>query len=293
LFRDRIFFFANYEGLRERQGTTSILTVLDEEGRQGRLRNATTGAVTQVEVNPAVKPYLDLYPLPNRRNFGNSTGEYIVDISNRTTEDYSMSRMDFNLSDRDTFYWRYVFNPSEAINPSAITPFFAGNGRTVHYAVLSETHIFSPSMLNEFRFGFNRSVPEQLGGPIHEHSNLDFIPGEGFGNITVTGIAGLGASGSAPRYFLTNVFQATNTTSYMRGAHNWKFGFDLQREQMNLNSAQERRGAWRFSNISNFLRGIPRDFRGQLIGTFNGTEYSVIVVAVSYRLLAMRWRVRI
>jgi hypothetical protein len=275
LIRDRLFFFANYEGLRERLGTTSIITVLDAEGRQGRLRSATTGAITQVNVNPAVKPYLDLFPLPNQTNFGNSTGEYVVDLRNRTSEDYSMSRMDFNVSNQDNFYWRYVFNPSEAINPIAISPFFAGNGRTVHYAVLSETHIFSPTTLNESRFAFNRSVPEQLGGPIHEHPELDFIPGEGFGNITVTGLAVLGASGSAPRYFLTNVFQVTNTTSFLKGKQNWKVGFDLQREQMNLNSAQERRGNWRFSNVSNFLQAIARDFRGQLIGNVGATEYSV------------------
>src|SRR6185503_13305446 len=84
-----------------------------------------------------------------------------------------------------------------------------------------------------------------------------------------------GASGSAPRYFLTNVFQVTNTTSFLKGKQNWKLGFDLQREQMNLNSAQDRRGNWRFSNVSNFLQGIPRDFRGQLIGNVGATEYSV------------------
>jgi hypothetical protein len=275
ILRDRLFFFGNYEGLRERVGLTSFATVLDQDGRAGRIRNQATGAVTQVSINPFVQPYLDLYPLPNGQNFGNSTGEYIVDRSNRIDEDYYMARMDVNVSDRDTVYGRYVRNPSEAIRPAAIDPFFAGDGRTVHYVVLSGTHIFSPVMLNEFRLGFQRSVPEQLGGPIHELSALEFIPGEGFGNISVTGLAGLGASGSAPRHFITNVFQVTNSTSYARGAHTWKFGFDLQREELNLNSAQDRRGSWRFSNVSNFLRGIPRDFRGQLVGTFQGLEFSL------------------
>src|SRR3990172_7568734 len=62
--RDRMFFFAGFEALRERLGVTELSFVPIAEARQGLLYDA-AGRLQPVGVNPAVQPYLNLYPLPN------------------------------------------------------------------------------------------------------------------------------------------------------------------------------------------------------------------------------------
>ncbi|MEZ5363074.1 MAG: hypothetical protein R2748_12225 [Bryobacterales bacterium] len=72
--KDRLWFLVNYEGLRTSRGRTARPTVPTLEARQGRLPSA-DGGVRQVAVADSVKPYLDLYPAPNGRDFGDGTAE--------------------------------------------------------------------------------------------------------------------------------------------------------------------------------------------------------------------------
>jgi carboxypeptidase family protein/TonB-dependent receptor-like protein len=297
LIKDRIFFFANYEGFRQRQGVTSIATVPDLIARKGLLPNA-AGVLTPVTLSPAVVPYLNLYPLPNGRNLGGGAAEFISDISTAATENYAMERMDFRLSDNDSFYWRYVFDPSEGFLPRPIPTWRDTSTGTNHFVVLSETHLFSPAMLNEFRFAFNRTTPGTISGPtdIQNHA-LDFIPGAGFGNLTFSSrgegqatISELGTSRANPQIFPQNVFQATDTLSYMRGPHTWKFGFNLERIQLNTNSLKPRRGQYTFGSIDSLLAAAPsqgefafefgdssayRGYRQILFGWFVQDDYRV------------------
>ena len=163
--RDRIFFFANYEGLRVRQGITIIARVPDEDARRGLLRNPATGALEPVTVNPAAKPYVDLFPLPNGRSFGDGSAEHVGDLSSPANEDYSMHRVDFNLSEKDSLYWRYTYSTSNSQEPLATLPFWDGGDIGTQFALLSATRVISPSSLNEFRFAFNRTNPAYISGP--------------------------------------------------------------------------------------------------------------------------------
>src|SRR4029077_10676988 len=90
--KDKTFFFGGYEGLRQGLGTTLIATVPTAPARQGILPSGT------VPVNSAVVPYLNLYPLPNGRNFGDGTGEYLSSPKVVTSEDNFMVRMDHQIN---------------------------------------------------------------------------------------------------------------------------------------------------------------------------------------------------
>jgi carboxypeptidase family protein len=263
IIKDRLFFFANYEGLRQRKGNTLIATVPDVNARKG-LVPVTIGGVktlTQVPVSPVAVPYINLYPLPNGRNFGDGTAEYLSSPSSPTTEDYTMMRMDYHLSDKDNLYWRYIFDPSESLTPLAVPPFASTNNQTNHFVTLSETHIFSGSSLNEFRFGFNRTTPASFDGPTSSLSpSLDFVPGQGIGQIIFgggqssggnAGLSNISSSRSA-QYFISNLFQATETFSTVRGSHSLKFGVDFERVQLNIRTGSPR-GEFRFGGLSDLL----------------------------------------
>jgi carboxypeptidase family protein len=264
--KDRIFFFANYEGLRQRQGNTVIASVPDLNARKGLVPNATTGQLQPVTLNPAAVPYVNLYPLPNGRNFGDGTASYIEDFSSPTTENYALERMDFRLSDKDNFYWRYVFDPSETVNPLPVPTFIIAITGTDHLAVLNETHIFSGSSLNEFRFAFNRTSPAQDSTPLHPlDPSLSFVPGQGFGTISYSAaifgalsLSTLGVNSAGGLSANTqNLFQGSDTFSTVRGAHSLKFGVDLQRVQLNATSSTNVKGNYQFGGLQSLLAGQP------------------------------------
>src|ERR1051326_3575348 len=64
--KDKTFFFANYEGVYLLQSTSSSVSTLSQNAHNGVLcANAACTQTTQIAINPVVKPYLALYPLPN------------------------------------------------------------------------------------------------------------------------------------------------------------------------------------------------------------------------------------
>src|SRR5208337_4748064 len=94
-----------------------------------------------------------------------------------TREDYAMARLDYKFSDKDSAFARWVMDPSK-FTFSLADPAFANTiTGTDRFIALSETHVFSASALNEFRFAYNRTRPTQLssiapGVTIDNASNL-------------------------------------------------------------------------------------------------------------------------
>lgn len=97
---NRAFFFANYEGLRERLGLSKNALVPDAAARRGELPG-----IPRIEVNSAVVPYLNLYPLPNGPSV-NGVGEYRFTQTQPTTVNYITGRGDWIPSTQDSFFAR-------------------------------------------------------------------------------------------------------------------------------------------------------------------------------------------
>jgi carboxypeptidase family protein len=271
IIKDKLFFFANYEGLRQRQGNTIIAIVPDANARRGLLPNAATGQLQQVTLNPAVVPYLNLYPLPNGPSQGDGTAQFLANFSAPATENYAMERMDWRISDNDNFYGRYVFDPSESITPNSLPTFVIPFFSTDHLVVLSETHVFSGASLNEFRSAFNRTARGQDSYPtVPIDPSLSFVPGQVLGTIQYGAtndiskgqLSVLGTASGANQSALQNLFQVTDTFTTVRGAHSLKFGVDLQRTQLNgalyVNPV---RGAYVFGGLQGLLAGQATQFQ--------------------------------
>lgn len=269
IIKDKTFFFGNYEGFREALGVTTISTVPDERARQGILPGR-----SPFEVHPAVKPYLanlDLFPLPNGRNFNNGLAEYIFDQTQPTSEDMFMARVDHNFSDADSFFVRHSFNDGERLVPAARANFGREEtGVRNYFTTLEEKHIFSPQTLNIFRFSFNRQLytlidPDQVKIPRELWFNdLAKPPQQPMGTISITGGGGVSSGIWYPRFFALNLFEFSNDLSYVTGGHSLKFGGLAKRIQYNFRSALYLKGEYQFNSIEDFLRGRPaRTFRSQ------------------------------
>jgi carboxypeptidase family protein/TonB-dependent receptor-like protein len=276
--KDRIFFFANYEGLRQRQGTPSVSYVPDANARQGLVPDPTTHQLVAVKLDPRIKPYLDLYPLPNGQNFGDGTAQYVVDFSAPLTEDYALERMDVRLSDKDSFFWRYIFDPSNRIRPRPVPTFVQPDLSTNHFVGLGETHIFSGTALNDLRFSFNRTDLRSETSAVNPiDPSLSYVPGLPIGDIRFTasnsGVGGnasvlseLGNARNAPDSFTQNLFQISDTFSLVRGGHTWKFGADLERSQFNSVYGSNFMGVWQFGSLTDLLAANPNRLDGAIIG---------------------------
>jgi carboxypeptidase family protein/TonB-dependent receptor-like protein len=271
IFKDKLFFFANYEGLRQRQGITSTSSVPDLNARKGLLPNA-AGVPTPVTLSPAAVPYLNLYPLPNGPSNGDGTALYITGASTLATEDYTMGRMDYRISDKDSFYGRYIYDPAYSSRPEAVPVYQSSVITTDHLAMLSETHIFSGASLNEFRFAMNRMKRGQDSHPtIAVPPSLLFVPGLPFGTITFaqsgsnnTQLSQLGSNQGADSHAIVNLFQESDTFSTVRGRHSLKFGVDFERQDINNSVTTSSRGAYQFGGLGALMAGTPSVLRLEL-----------------------------
>ena len=79
--------------------------------RQGILPNQT------VQVANAVKPYLALYPLPNGQDYGDGTAAWIAAPSVVSDEDYFMTRIDRQISDKMSIFGRYSYDADTRVIP--------------------------------------------------------------------------------------------------------------------------------------------------------------------------------
>src|SRR5437016_8821797 len=109
--KDRTFFFADYEGLRQSLGVTHVDTVPSEAARKGLL---STGPV---QVDPVIAKFLDaFYPLPNAGILENGDiGKFIFAEQQVTTENYFTAKIDRKLSEHDSISGTYLRDNSKVV----------------------------------------------------------------------------------------------------------------------------------------------------------------------------------
>ncbi|MBI4443016.1 MAG: TonB-dependent receptor [Acidobacteria bacterium] len=251
--KDRSFYFGNYEGLRERLGTTSFLRVPTEAARRGFLPTGPCAA--GCAVGPNAQKVLNLYPLPNATNHGDGTADFISAPSKRTREDYFAARLDHTFSEKYFMYGRYTFNDSDVYNPTDAGLMFRADGNRYQSLTMSFTSLLTQTVLNTFRAGVNRNVTfqqTQLEPDAPDASFLVFIPQNGNvpGSLGITGLGGL--TDQNERLFWWTAYQFNNDLSYTRGNHSFKAGASVQRNHDNGNARFNFRGNWSFASIADF-----------------------------------------
>jgi hypothetical protein len=269
--RNQTFFFINYEGLREVKGETSGDLVPSPDARRGFLPNPASGALQFVGVNSAVQSFLELFPVPNGADFGNGTALWTGNADRQTDEDFLTFRIDHRLTQNDSLYGRYTFDDSDAFLPfGGNTPFpgfarfNAGRDQTL---TIEETHIFSPRLLNTFRFGFNRRVRHTA--PVNPNPNglsFSLVPGASFGTLRIGGLGSMGNSGRAVADLINNIFHLTDRVTYTKGRQSLKFGIEFKRVQVNDTLEVDSNGTVTFTNVRDFITARPTLFRGALPG---------------------------
>ncbi len=264
--KNKSFFFGGYESLRERLGVSQILTVPSQAARAGVIPGRPT-----VQVPAAVVPLLALYPIPNGRDFGNGMGEYIFPTSQSTDEDFFSLRGDHTLSAKHSMFGRYTFDNAKKGIPGGIPIERYDTESRNQYVTIALDSIFSPTVLNSFRSGFNRShAGERFYYPGGTPAALSYVPGVPFeqgGLIQVAGLPNIGNQRD-PQGFFYNLFEWSDDVTMMKGRHSLKTGLIIKRIRSNRSTVSAQGGLYNFTGgVSSLIQGAPGQFQAQVPGT--------------------------
>ena len=252
---DKTFLFGNYEGFRQRLGLSDLTLVPDATSR--------TSAVA------TVRPLLALWPVANGPELLTSTGapsgiaEAFTNPVQHIREDFGTARFDQIFTNRDSFAGVYTVDDSEAHSPTNNPNSLAHIFLREQVASVSETHVFSPSLVNKATFGFSRgafyfnsATTVNLPGWIH--------PGQPVGAVVVGGgttlngasqITNGGTNAGSNLTAIRNLFTLSDQVTITHGIHSLGLGGWFQRIQANDALVQDQYGQVSFTNLQTFLQG--------------------------------------
>lgn len=240
LIRDRLFFFTNYEGVRQTRGTTFTSLVPTASFRS--------------TFAPSIAPVLATIPLPSAPIFpaGSNVpdpnlGIFSVQKDGDLREDTGSVKIDWLHTDRSQFSVRYNINDSRTTTPYGVgTDQTADGTLRVQLFKASHNYTFSTNTINEFAFGINRNVTDVGAGPSTlPRFDLSFVDQA----IAVPGPA------QFKQFRTGTVYQFLDTLSTVRGNHSLKAGIDFR---LNRRSARsDTQETLTFFGLNDFRDNVP------------------------------------
>jgi Carboxypeptidase regulatory-like domain/TonB dependent receptor-like, beta-barrel len=261
ILRDRLFFFGNYEGFRQRRAREHRLYYPEPRLLEGNLSSLPiqpglnvagvtifdplTGQPFAGNIIPRSRfssvatnliPYI---PVPNALGFDPLLNINTVEnLTNMNDWDQYHVRIDHSLGAKDSLFYRYSFSDEDIFLPQIAELRGERFPQSDHNVAISEIHTFRPNLVNEFRFGYNRSETFRVSeGSFGE----DIAAMVGIKNTTTNpfsfgipniGISNFSSFGSIPQSIgaTEDVFQWTDHLSWTRGRHTLKLGGDVRRD---------------------------------------------------------------
>ncbi len=168
--------------------------------------------------------------------------------------------IDFNISSNDQLRFRYIYEKYNGIDNSAQIPtFWLTLPQRFHLVTLSEYHTFTPSLTNEFRFGFNRYFNTYSAG------NFSGFGSYQFPNLTLDDLSGIqvGPDPNAPQYGAQNTYQGVDNVSWVKGKHNFKFGAEYREYIAPSSFTQRVRGDYEWSSTALYAQDQAPDIFGE------------------------------
>ena len=282
LIKNKLFVFGDYQGLRQdTPASLDFASVPTQDMRNGNfsellnLKGQAPIQIYQAATNKTVayggniipssafvkagQNYLNAYPLPNVSATDPQCGlvsladnqclQRNFEIERQQIQNYDDFdiRADYIMSSKDSMFVRYSYDKANDTTTTRLPGLPAGFGSGIQFAyprswVYSETHTFSPEIVNEFRFGWIRTNL----GYVPPYDNVALAQNLGIPNANTSPLLGGGAliggynsqleytGDYGPYQVPENTYQLADSVSWTKGHHTFKFGGNFMWRQVNL-----------------------------------------------------------
>lgn len=263
--KDKLFFFGSYEGYRLRAGVNSVEAVPGEASRICAL----------TACSPAQLAFLPAFRSPQAAIISRGTGSNLFDVAQVqdntvVNEDAFSARFDYKVNGSNSAYFRFFRDEGENVQPEGVTGRRVLVSAVPQNAVASLQTVFSPTLLNEFKVGYN-AAKTRINGQAPTVNGLDLsaitlnisantanfnLPGQGTsaGTATPGGLvrANSATNGRGQPYTPYSLSFIDNL-NWTRGGHNFRLGGEVRAVRLYT----DRLGGttYTYSSLQNFLAG--------------------------------------
>jgi hypothetical protein len=334
ILRNKLFYFGDVEANRITLGsiyTFTVPTALMRQGNFTELQNtALTGAAkaytlyqpnsggTQLmvcngqqnvmcpgQIDSVAQNILNLYPKPNT-NGGKTTNNYTTAENNTSNTWQWDQRLDWNISPKDQVYARFSYLHVQSASPSPIGPVLDGvvwSGQEnvadlSENGMGSETHIFNPNLVNEFRFSYNwggfLNLQENANTNVASTLGLGGVPfgpgspfNGGLPNLNPAGISTVGTGYSVPSIEHQNVYQILDNVTKIAGKHSLRFGISLQSVRQAFLQPNNSRGVYTWTGL--YTSNLGASFTGYGVADFLANQMNSSSISGEANVADTRW----
>ncbi len=286
--RDKLFFYFAGEGLSFAQGESALNVVPTHQETLGNFSDITTAIkdpttnspfpgniIPSNRLNATGLKVAALYPSPNA-----GTNTLLVSPTGTSYDDVYLLKGDWVVTSKDRLSMMWAFDPQGYIQPISqfsantnIPGFGLAQIGSHHYTTgLSETHVFSPSLISEFRVGWNRYsfnyypyARYQDWCAIYAIQGCDEGPSNwNMPNISLNSVySGLGGTASQTEPGPEDATTFDPTMTWIKGKHTIKLGGEYRHFYMDFGNGQGPRGTFTFNGkwtgnpLGDLLLGLP------------------------------------
>jgi hypothetical protein len=275
ILRDRLFFFAGYQGTALRQRPASNIAFVPTPamlagdfsafaspqcngGRQVTLR----APYVNNRIDPSLFSRAALNLASRLPSTTDPCGQMTFDVQSNRDEHQSLLRLDYQLGDAHSFFGRYF------ATKITVPPGYSGEGDNVlktnvsgaddmvHSLTGGQTTVFSSSVVNSLRLAVNKVKvdnyqtpffsPKDIGANIHS-----YLPG--YMSINVTGGFAFYTGTNTKALFFNDTYQFADDLTVVRGNHQLGFGANVQRWKGDYTSTSRANGNWIFNGSATGL----------------------------------------
>jgi hypothetical protein len=274
-------------------------------GTQSLVCNGQQNVMCPGQIDTVAQNILNLYPKPNSTS-GLVTNNYTTNVNNTSNTWQWDQRLDWNISAKDQAYTRFSYLHVQGADSSPIGPVLDGvvwsgdeniddlseNGMG------SETHIFTPNLVNEFRFSYNWGAFLNL----QENANKNVAPSLGLGgvpfgssnpfngglpNLNPSGISTVGTGYSVPSIEHQNVYQILDNVTKVVGKHSFKFGVSFQSVRSAFLQPNNSRGVYTWTGL--YTSNLGASFTGYGVADFLANQMNSSSISGEANVADTRW----
>lgn len=256
------------------QGQPIQLYEPNSGGAQVMSCNGKVNVLCSNQIDPVAQTLINLYPAPNTNN-GDTYNNYITTQATSSHTWQWDQRLDWNISEKDRAYTTLSYNN----NIYTQAPFLgyvldggsALNNQLAESGMISETHVFTPTLTNEVRLAYNWAnfsflsinpnvdVAAKYG--ISMPFGAQYPDNGGLPDLRINGLSNIGTSDYEPNLQRQNELQIQDNVIKVIGAHTLKFGLNLQPMRIYFDQPAHGRGSLYYTGY----------YTSNLGGSYSGT----------------------